>query len=178
MCSYKGYTNFEINLKGGKYSTLMEKSIFVTTCRFGIIFCRFYVFFPLLSPPILDRLFFYKVVGLYSGIAFFTANSYLHKQPLHLESAHDLSISKPLCYFVGSDKEVPHLIKQITGSVWRSSFRHESRKGHAIQHLGQEVVFYQAPLAQEGSLSGEKKVNHQRKIMASAKIPLQISSQV
>ncbi len=69
MCSYKGYTNFEINLKGGKYSTLMEKYIFVTTCRFGINFFRFYVSFSLLSFPC-----FYKVVGLYSGIAFFTAN--------------------------------------------------------------------------------------------------------
>ncbi len=69
MRSYKGYTNFEINLKGGKYSTLMEKSIFVTTCRFGIIFFRFYVFFSL-SPPSWTDCFFIRLSDCILGLPF------------------------------------------------------------------------------------------------------------
>ncbi len=149
----------EIILKGAKYFTLMEKFIFVTACRFGIIFPGL-MFFFLLSPPSWTDCFLQGCRIVFWDCLFhckWPNVSYIHKQPLHLRSTHEWSISKPLCYLVGSDKEVPHLIEQIAGSVWRSPFRHESRKGHAIQHLDQEVIFYQGLAGQEVSLSGKRR---------------------
>lgn len=45
-----------------------------------------------------------------------------------------------------------HLIKQVRGAVGDSTLRHKACKGHALQHLHQEVVLHQPALAQEGCL--------------------------
>lgn len=47
---------------------------------------------------------------------------------------------------------VLYLIKEITGSVRRTSLRDEAGEGHAVQNLGQKVVLNEASLAEEGSL--------------------------
>lgn len=47
---------------------------------------------------------------------------------------------------------VRYLIKEIAGSVRRTSLWDEASEGHAIQNLGQEIILNEASLAQEGSL--------------------------
>lgn len=47
---------------------------------------------------------------------------------------------------------VQYLIKEIAGSVRRTSLRDKASEGHAIQNLGQKIIFNEASLAQEGSL--------------------------
>lgn len=45
-----------------------------------------------------------------------------------------------------------HLVKQVRRTVGNPTLRHEACKGHALQHLHQEVVLQQPTLAQEGCL--------------------------
>lgn len=47
---------------------------------------------------------------------------------------------------------VQYLIKEIAGSVRRTSFWDKASEGHAIQNLGQKIILNEASLAQEGSL--------------------------
>lgn len=47
---------------------------------------------------------------------------------------------------------VQYLIKEIAGSVRRTSLWDEASEGHAIQNLGQKIILNEASLAQEGSL--------------------------
>lgn len=47
---------------------------------------------------------------------------------------------------------VLYLIKEIAGSVRRTSLRDKASEGHAIQNLGQKIILDEASLAQEGSL--------------------------
>lgn len=47
---------------------------------------------------------------------------------------------------------VHYLIKEITGSVRRTSLWDKASEGHAIQNLGQEIILNEASLAKEGSL--------------------------
>lgn len=49
-----------------------------------------------------------------------------------------------------------YLIKEITGSVRRTSLRDKASEGHAIQDLGQKIILNEASLAQEGSLDSDR----------------------
>lgn len=45
-----------------------------------------------------------------------------------------------------------HIIKQVGGSVGRPSLRHKACKRHPIQNFNEEVILWQWPLTQKGSL--------------------------
>lgn len=47
-----------------------------------------------------------------------------------------------------------YLIKQVDGPVRGSPLCYKAGKCHALQHLGEEVVFHQPPLPEEGCLQG------------------------
>lgn len=49
-----------------------------------------------------------------------------------------------------------HLIKQVRRAVGDPTLRHEACKGHALQHLHQEIILHQPSLAEEGCLGSRR----------------------
>lgn len=62
----------------------------------------------------------------------------------------------PLCQSPSKPPTTSHLIKEVSIPVRGSPLRHEAGKRHALQHLGEKVIFCQSPLPKEGCLEGAR----------------------